>query len=49
MWWRVPTREVGGVPLPEGLELPPEYLAADPSKSPKLQQVFPQKSLDRQR
>lgn len=26
MVWRVPSREIGGVPVEEGLELPPEYM-----------------------
>lgn len=27
MVWRIPTRDIGGTPYEEGLELPPEYLA----------------------
>ena len=30
MVWKVPTREIGGMPYDEGLELPPEYLARNP-------------------
>ena len=26
MVWKVPSREIGAVPFPEGLELPPEYI-----------------------
>lgn len=30
MVWRLPSREIGGVPYEEGLELPPEYITRDP-------------------
>ena len=33
MVWKLPSREIGIPPHEEGLELPPEYLAADPSKN----------------
>ena len=29
MVWRLPNREVGAQPEPEGLELPPEYITRD--------------------
>ena len=31
MVWRIPTRDIGGVPYDEGLELPPEYITRDES------------------
>ena len=30
MVWRLPSREIGGVPHEEGLELPPEYITRNP-------------------
>lgn len=32
MVWRLPSREIGGVPYEEGLELPPEYVTRNPGK-----------------
>lgn len=31
MVWRLPSRDIGGFPVEEGLELPPEYVTRDPN------------------
>ena len=30
MVWRLPSRDIGGIPYEEGLELPPEYITRNP-------------------
>ncbi len=32
MVWRIPTRDIGGTPFEEGLELPPEYITRNESE-----------------
>ena len=32
MVWRIPTRDIGGTPYEEGLELPPEYITRNESE-----------------
>ena len=40
MVWRIPTRDIGGTPYEEGLELPPEYVTRNESEYWRVTNAF---------